>query len=102
MMNEKKDTLAPLKDVIRGLFKDESLPFNPDDARIWEVWEEVAGEAVAKNARPIWIKKGLLKVNVSDPIWLQELKFAGETIRSNLNQKLGRIAVQKIEFRLGP
>ncbi|MFC1822600.1 DUF721 domain-containing protein [Thermodesulfobacteriota bacterium] len=102
MMNEKKDTLTPLKDVISGLFNDESLPFNPDDARIWEVWEEVVGEAVAKNARPFWIKKGLLKVNVSDPIWLQELKFAGENIRGKLNRKLGRNAVQKIEFRLGP
>ena len=100
-MEKRKDTFVSLKDVINTIFSDSSLPFNPDDARIWKVWEEVVGVHIARNARPSWIKEGRLRVRVSDPIWLQELEYVGENIRERLNKRLGRDAVKGIEFRLG-
>ena len=100
-MNKKNDSLTPLKEIITAVLSDSRLPFNPDDARIWKVWDEVVGAPIARNAQPSWIKDGRLRIKVSDPIWLQELEFAGETIREKLNGKLGRKAVKKIEFRLG-
>jgi predicted nucleic acid-binding Zn ribbon protein len=100
-MERKKKSLIPLKDVLSSLFSDAKLPFNPDDARIWKEWEDAVGAAIAKNAQPEWIKDGKLRVKVSDPIWLQELGFVEQTIKEKLNQKLGRRAVEKIEFRLG-
>ena len=100
-MYKKDSTLTPLKDIISNLLSDSELPFNPNDARIWEMWDEVVGPVISKNAQPSWIKKGKLRIKVSDPIWLQELEFSGETIRNKLNAKLGRKAVEKIEFRLG-
>lgn len=100
-MNNKKYTFTSLKDVLEGLLSGTDLPFNPDDARLWKIWEETVGPVVAEHASPCWIKNGCLRVDVSDPIWLQELKFAGETIIQKLNSKLGREAVVKIEFRMG-
>jgi len=99
-MDKKKDTLTPLRDIIAAILEDSRLPFNPEDALIWKVWDEAVGKPIAGNAQPLWIKDGRLRVKVSDPIWLQELGFVEETIRENLNQKLGRKAVTKIEFRL--
>ena len=99
--NIKKDTLTPLKDVISSIFGDSKLAFNPDDAWIWKVWDEVVGDTIANHARPSWIKDGRLRLKVSDPIWLQELEFVEETIREKLNAQLGRKAVKKIEFRIG-
>ena len=93
--------MVSLKYVLSSLFSDSKLPFNPDDARIWKEWEGAVGAAIAKNAQPEWIKNGKLRVKVSDPIWLQELGFVEQTIKEKLNQKLGRRAVEKIEFRLG-
>ena len=100
-MTKKKQTLVPLRDVIASLFSDSKLPFNPDDARIWKEWEGAVGTTIAKNAQPLWIKNGKLRVKVSDPIWLQELGFVEETIKEKLNKRLGRQAVERIEFRLG-
>ncbi len=100
-MSGKKDTLTPLKDIIAGMLGDSRLPFNPDDARIWKVWDDVVGPPIAKNAQPSWIKNRKLRIKVSDPIWLQELEYAEESIREKLNGKLGRKAVEKIEFRIG-
>ena len=99
-MNKNKKDLIPIKDVLASLFKNSELPFNPADGQIWKVWEDTVGELIARNARPAWIKKGLLKVHVEDPIWLQELEFIGQDIKDRINQKLGRIAVTNIEFRL--
>jgi predicted nucleic acid-binding Zn ribbon protein len=101
-MGEAKNSLTSLKDVIANLLSDGTLPFNPDDARIWRVWDGVVGPAISRNARPSWIKNGKLKVRVSDPIWLQELEFVEESIREKLNTKLGRKAIDRIEFRIGP
>ena len=100
-MEKDTNSLIPLKDVIANLLSDGALPFNPDDSNIWRVWDGVVGPAISKNARPLWIKDGKLKVTVSDPIWLQELQFVEEDIRKKLNGKLGRKAVEKIEFRVG-
>jgi predicted nucleic acid-binding Zn ribbon protein len=99
-MVEKKDSFTSLKDIISGLLNDPALPFNPADARIWEVWDKAVGPAIAKHARPSWIRKGILRVEVSEPIWLQELKFAAETIKEKLNNQLGGPKIKKIEFRL--
>ena len=99
-MVENKKTLTSLKDIIGNLMRDAKLPFNPDDARIWEVWDDVVGPAISRNAQPSWIKDGRLRVQVSDPIWMQELGFAAQSIREKLNQRLGRKGVEKIEFRL--
>jgi predicted nucleic acid-binding Zn ribbon protein len=99
-MHQDKDDMRPLKEIIQGLFKNDSLPFNPEDGRIWKIWEEVVGYAIAKHAKPTWIRNGRLRVAVSGPVWLQELQFLEEGIRNKLNKSLGRQAVERIDFRL--
>jgi predicted nucleic acid-binding Zn ribbon protein len=101
VMQNKKENLTPLKDILSGLFNSPDLPFNPDDARIWKIWDDAVGPSIARHAQPSWIRKGRLRVLVSDPIWLQELEFVEETIKGKINKNLGRDAVIKIEFRLG-
>ena len=100
-MEYDKNSLTPLKKIIDTLFNNGALPFNPNDAAIWKAWDELVGDAVAKRAHPVWIKDKKLRVVVSDPIWLQELKFLEKNIREELNEKLGRTAIMKIEFRAG-
>lgn len=99
-MESKNDRLASLKDILTNLMGDAQLPFNPRDALIWTVWDEVVGSAIAAHAQPTWIKDGRLRIKVSDPIWLQELGFVGKDIKNKLNQRLERRAVEQIEFRL--
>jgi len=100
-MDPSKNELTPLRDIISGLLTDGILSFNPDDVDIWKVWNEVVGQTISESARPTRIRKGRLSVTVSDPIWLQELNFLESTIREKLNSKLGRMAVDKIDFRVG-
>lgn len=100
-MGKDRASLTSLKDIIGNLLGDGTLSFNPQDAAIWKIWDDVAGPAISKNARPYWIKDGKLRIIVKDPIWLQELEFMGSDIKNKLNEKLGREAVKDISFRLG-
>ena len=100
-MNIRKSDLTALKDVITALFTD-GLPFNPDDAKIWDVWNEVVGPDIAENASPVQIKDGILKVSVANALWLQELLYDETSIRANLNERLGREIVTRILFNVGP
>jgi predicted nucleic acid-binding Zn ribbon protein len=100
-MTAKKEKLIPLKDIMSFILKNGNLPINSDDAEIWTTWEEAVGKAIAGHAKPTWIKKGCLRVTVTDAIWLQELEYVKETIIDKLNGKLGRKAVQRIDFRFG-
>ena len=101
MTEEKKDSMTSLKDILQGLLSGANLKFNPADAEIWEVWDDVVGPAIAEHAQPSNITKKTLRVHVAEPIWLQELEFVADTIREKLNARLGRIAVDKVIFRLG-
>ncbi len=101
MAEEKKDSMTPIKDILKGLLSDPSLKFNPADSEIWEIWDEVVGPAIAEHAQPNNVHKKKLRVHVSEPIWLQELEFVADTIKDKINDKLGRTAVEKVIFRLG-
>ena len=100
-MAKDKGTLTPIGDILGDLLQGDQLPFNAEDARVWRVWKEAVGPAISQHAQPLWIKEGRLRVTVSDPVWLQELTFAERQIRTSVNQRLGREAVKRIEFRVG-
>jgi len=89
-----------LRDVLASLGTAEGLPFDLRDCQIWRVWDEVVGEPIGSNARPVHIRQGSLTVGVREPIWLQELKYQGDIIRQKLNERLGREAVRTIRFKL--
>jgi len=99
-MTSERDSMRPLGDIISGLFSGGHLPFSREDCLIWGVWRDAVGPAISKAASPSWIRKGRLRVFVSDPIWLQELTFLEGDIRKKLNTLLGQERIQKIEFRL--
>jgi predicted nucleic acid-binding Zn ribbon protein len=101
MTEEKKESMTSLKDILQGLLSSSNLKFNPADAEIWEVWDDVVGPAIAEHAQPSNIAKKRLRVHVAEPIWLQELEFVADTIKKKLNARLGRNAVDKVIFRLG-
>ena len=72
-----------------------------NEYRVWEVWEEAVGEALARKACPTKIQNGTLFVMVSNSVLIQELQFAKATLRDRLNQKLGAPVVRDLRFVIG-
>lgn len=62
------------------------------------IWNEVVGEAVAKNTTPDRVEHGVLIVKVSSPTWRQELFFQKNEIIKKLNTKIEKKVIRDIRF----
>jgi hypothetical protein len=88
-------------DILTAVLPQLPIAGRAHEYRVWEVWEEAVGEAVARKARPSKIHHGKLFVTVSNSVYLQELQFYKARIKEAVNQRLGTPAVKDIFFVLG-
>ena len=63
------------------------------------VWEKAVGAEVAKNARPLHLRRGRLSVATSSPAWAQTLQLMSGRVISGVNEALGVEVVRDISFR---
>lgn len=77
-----------------------------DRAPVLEVlaplWPQVAGKAMASQARPVAFAGGTLTLGTGNPSWAVELRALREEIRSAVNSALGRPLVKQLRVRLDP
>ena len=75
----------------------------PDFAlqKVWQLWDETVGEAIAKNARPAAFKGNFLIVHVNSPAWIHQLQFLKKDLIFKLNAALGKPLVEEIKFKIG-
>lgn len=64
-------------------------------------WNEVVGEEIAGRAQPTIIRGTVLWVEVSDPVWLQQLHLERGTLLAEINRRLpGETKLTDIRFQL--
>jgi len=92
-VRSKLEAVGPLLgDLLERLGLDRRLR----EFRAVEVWNEQVGEAIAENARPVGIRNGVLFVEVSSSVWMQELVLLRDEIVERLNRELGESIVRRI------
>lgn len=79
-----------INDLLKGI-KDESK-------RKYAFWEEVMGEKIAKVARPVKNKKGVLYIKVEDATWRFELARRKSEIQERLNEYYKKSLIKDIVF----
>lgn len=94
-------TVSRLSDILTSILKDRGWNRVVRQHRVFEEWDGVVGEIIAKNAQPIRIDRGVLVVIVTSPVWTQELSLMKETIIGRLNDRLGEPLVLDIRFIQG-
>ena len=65
-----------------------------------ELWPEVAGENISRNAIAERFKGGTLYIRVRSPQWTQELHFLESRLITRLNGRLRQNIVQKLRCRV--
>jgi len=69
--------------------------------QIWEVWDSVVGEHIARQAQPYQIRNMILWITVSSSTWMQQLEFMKQQIIDRLNERIGEKVIKDIRFRIG-
>ncbi len=87
--------------ILNSLLTKKKLKKKIADCKVFEIWDDVAGEKIAEKTEPLELRKGVLKVMVSDHVWLQQLQFLKEEIKDRLNKKLGKKSVENLYFQIG-
>jgi len=72
-----------------------------DDYRIFEAWERVVGDQIARNAQPVRLDARRLVIHVKSAVWMQELALLRGDILRRINEWMGRELVQDLFLVLG-
>ena len=65
-------------------------------------WKRVAGEGLARHAKPAKLRDTTLTVEVADDVWKKQLQRMSAELLSRLNKLLKRELVTAIDFRVNP
>lgn len=88
--------------IIDKLLKAHRYESNEDLMQVWNLWDSVVGEDIAKNARPAAFKERLLLVHTTSSSWIHQLQFLKKDIITKVNVAFGRELIKEIKFKIGP
>jgi predicted nucleic acid-binding Zn ribbon protein len=98
---KKQKELIPLSTVLPNLLKSIRTGSDAQLVEVWELWDGLVGEAIAKNTRPAAFKGKLLLVEVSSSTWMHQLQFLKADIVEKINDAFGKEMVEEIKFKIG-
>ncbi len=91
--------LAPIDDIIKGVFTDGKFGGSAQVAELWNHWKDIVGEDVAEHSYPEKIRDGKLHIKVDSPVWRQQLDLLKEEIKSKIDANLENLKIEKLVFR---
>lgn len=66
--------------------------------RVYELWNSVVGQRIARHAQVVHVQSGVLTVKTSSPVWAQELSLMREEILQKLNAALPHAGFEEVRF----
>jgi len=87
--------------ILEELLEQRGMDQKLREYRAWQVWEQVVGAQIARHARPLRLREGVLEVRVDQPIWMQQLQLMAPQILAKLNRVLGEELIRSIFWRRG-
>jgi predicted nucleic acid-binding Zn ribbon protein len=96
---KERTNARPLGSVLDALISALGIGTKLDQYRVFDVWDEVVGEQVAKVARPERLHNGVLTVAVSNAPWRAELTFRKREILEKIRERLASDGITDIRFR---
>ncbi len=99
--NSRNEGFVHIGGLLDGILKKYRRDYNEGIEKIWELWEDAVGKAIAENTRPEAFKGKELLVYVNSSVWLHQLRFLKKDIIIKVNEALGADLVKEIRFKIG-
>ena len=91
----------PIGKILADVLRDLGLSKKLSEQRAVAEWSDIVGRRVAEHARALRVDNGRLFVEVDSPVWSQELTLMKRNILRQINDRIGRKAIDNIHFVLG-
>ncbi|HEY8340974.1 MAG TPA: DUF721 domain-containing protein [Egibacteraceae bacterium] len=92
---------APLGEVLRRVVERRGWDRRLEGARVHQVWEEIAGEELARHAQPVRLVGGVLVVRAESAAWATQVRYLAGTLMERANAVLGPGQVTKVTVTAG-
>lgn len=95
----KQRGFTPIQETLEKVLKG----FNIKDLasiKIFAVWDRITGEKLAAHCQPVRISRGILYVEVDDPLWLAQVKYMKADIQAKIAEALQKEAIKDVRFFL--
>ena len=87
-----------INQAIKDLIKKEHLQEGFNEQKAMKLWNNVVGELVAHNTKPISISRGVLNIETKTPVWRQELQIQKGNIITKINKNFKTKDIKDIRF----
>ena len=98
---KKKEEFVHIGSIIGDVLEQYGRRSDGELMRVWQIWDDTVGAAIAANAKPAAFKGDLLLVHVNSSTWIHQLQFLKSDIISRLNTALGKPMITEIKFKIG-
>ncbi|MDD3846428.1 MAG: DUF721 domain-containing protein [Syntrophorhabdaceae bacterium] len=71
-----------------------------ESIKLFAMWDRIAGEKMASHCQPVRIDRGILYVEVDDPMWLTQLRYMKIDIQARIAEIIQKDSVKDIRFFL--
>jgi predicted nucleic acid-binding Zn ribbon protein len=71
-----------------------------ESIKVFSIWGKIAGEKMAAHCQPVRIDRGILYVEVDDPVWLTQLRYMKIDIQNKIEETLQKDSIKDIRFYL--
>lgn len=92
--------VSSLRAALERSLRDLGLQKRLKTEQLSVLWPKLVGPIVAKIACPAQFRSGTLFIDVTDSVWMQELKFREGELIGRLNKALGEALVRRLFFQL--
>lgn len=96
---KKQENIQSLGDALKLLVQSLGIEKQVEQYKIFDVWNEVVGQQVAKVAQPERLHNGVLIVSVNNAPWRSELTFRKKEILEKIHEKTNSQSIVDIKFR---
>lgn len=95
------DRLHVPKEFLAAILRQAGATEGIDEERLREMWKEVAGDFIARNATPVSLKGGCLTLHVLQPAMRFHLEQSKMELLRKVQQAAGSGVVKSIRFAVG-
>ena len=88
-------------DFLQRALKKKKIFLDLIDYRILDIWNKAVGPQISAHTNPFKFKNATLFVNVSDPAWMQQLRFMKQEIMDKVNLEWEKEEIKNIYFSIG-
>lgn len=95
----KRSEAKALNELLQDVFSAQNLDQHLHEMQLMDAWKEVAGSAVKRFTKKLYVKDKVLFVQLTSAVARQELQMRRAVLLEKLNNKIGLEVIKDIIFR---